>query len=106
MNQPAYELYRDHYKLLQLLVEMVCEKQGVPPDFENIPEYEDDTFVLRPFREGDARPNFLYKPKQVEIRWYGFFGRDIQCNQDLTRDDYNQMIVDCLSSLYGMKNGN
>lgn len=99
-----YEIYRDPYQMLVLLVGLVAEEKGVEFDFYKVPEYENDTFLLRAVDDEESRTkqtaNFVYKKDGTEISWYQFLGRDISCSKDLTRSEYNLMFVDCLASLY------
>ncbi|WP_059046613.1 hypothetical protein [Paenibacillus rubinfantis] len=90
-----YEIYDDPFKMLILLATFVAEQQGSKLDYENVVPFENDKFVL-------TNGRFLYKKDQVEITWYQFLGRDIQCNKDLTRQEYNRMFVDCMASVYGV----
>ncbi|UUZ81417.1 hypothetical protein LJK88_43335 [Paenibacillus sp. P26] len=88
-----YEIYDDPFKMLILLATLVAEQKGEELDYERVPSYENETFLLQ-------HEKFVYKKDQVEITWYRFLGRDISCSKDLTRAEYNKMFVDCMASLY------
>ncbi|MFD1175187.1 hypothetical protein ACFQ3W_02525 [Paenibacillus puldeungensis] len=90
-----FEMYDDPFKMLILLATFVADQQGLELDYENVPSYENDKFLLE-------NGKFLYKKDQVEITWFQFLGRDIQSNKDLTRSEYNRMFVDCMASVYGV----
>lgn len=88
-----FEMYDDPFKMLILLATLVCEKQGTELNYEQVPSYENDTFLIRHER-------FVYKKDGTEITWFEFLGRDIASTHDLTRSEYNKMFVDCMASLY------
>lgn len=43
------------------------------------------------------RPNFLYYPTGYEIRWYKYPLRDAYANQDLTYEQFSEMVADCIA---------
>lgn len=45
------------------------------------------------------KPNFLYKPTKLEIRWYKYPFRDSYSNQPLTLEEFRKIIDDCIKSL-------
>lgn len=91
-----YEIFRDPFRMLILLATLVSERKGEPElQFDNVPHFENETFLLQPEK-------FIYKKNATEITWFQFFGRDIACNKDYTREEYNKMFVDCLASLYNI----
>ncbi|MBD0379243.1 hypothetical protein [Paenibacillus sedimenti] len=91
-----YEIFRDPYRMLILLATLVSEKKGEAElNFDNVPPFENDTFLIQ-------HEKFIYKKEATEITWFQFLGRDIACNKDLTREEYNKMFVDCLASLYNI----
>ncbi|MCY9665778.1 hypothetical protein M5X11_12510 [Paenibacillus alginolyticus] len=105
-NTAQFEMFRDPFKMLAMLIQLVSEQLGIELDYKNIPAYENDTFLIRSVRLDDLNnqryPNFIYKKNQTEISWYQYLGRDIYCNKDLTRDEYNKMFVECMASLYDL----
>jgi len=88
-----YELFDDPFKMLVILTKLIAEHKNVVVDFENIPSYENDKFLIK-------NELFIYKKDQTEISWYQYLGRDIHCNKNLTRNEYNKMFVDCMASLF------
>lgn len=98
-NELEFEIFRDPFRMLTLLVDLICQEQGIPFEWEKIPSYENDTFALKPDApEGEAQ--FVYKKDGTKIGWYQTFGRDIHCSKPLERSDYNKMFVDCMASIY------
>jgi hypothetical protein len=101
-SEDQFEIFRDPFRMLLQLIELVCESQGVEYDFNTVPFFENNTFVLRPSADADKEslPNFVFKKDQTEISWYLTLGRDIHCSKDLSRAEYNKMFVECMASLY------
>jgi hypothetical protein len=96
MTEQQYEIFRDPYRMLILLATLVSEqKSETTLQFDNVPYFENDTFLIQ-------HGKFIYKKAQTEITWFQFLGRDIACNKDYTREEYNKMFVDCLASLYNI----
>ncbi|MDB5054239.1 MAG: hypothetical protein JWM44_2289 [Bacilli bacterium] len=103
-DKMQFEIFRDPFRMLLQLIELVCETQGLPNEWTEIPAYENNTFVLNPNKapgQGN-RPNFIFKKDQTEISWYQTLGRDISCTKDLSRSEYNKMFVECMASLYNL----
>lgn len=98
-QETQFEMYRDPFRMLTLLIDLVCQEKGVEFQWEHLPDFENGTFQLKPDAPED-QPQFVYKKDDVRIGWYQTFGRDIHCNKELTRAEYNRMFVDCMSSLY------
>ena len=69
-------------------------------------EYENGVFMMHPFcwceREdckwcnGNA-PNFLFKPKNIKVKWYKYIGRGMEQNGEFTSDWLQQ----CINSIWG-----
>ena len=52
-------------------------------------KYENDVFSIQPYYWGDeeeicSRPNFIYKPEDIQISWYKYPMRDAYSNVQLT----------------------
>lgn len=67
-------------------------------------KYENDVFVIRPYYWGDdedeaMKPNFVYKPDNVEISWYKYPLRDAYCSNDLTVEQFKAMLDRCAESM-------
>lgn len=99
-TETEFEMYRDPFRMLTLLVDLVCQEKGVEFEWEKLPSYENETFALKPDAP-EGEPQFVYKKDQTAIGWYRTFGRDIHCSKPLTRSEYNRMFVDCMASIYG-----
>jgi len=41
-----YELFDDPFKMLVILTKLIAEHKNVVVDFENIPSYENDKFLI------------------------------------------------------------
>ncbi|GGI43202.1 hypothetical protein GCM10008018_00880 [Paenibacillus marchantiophytorum] len=92
-----YEIFRDPFRMLILLATLVSEQKGENElRFDHVPYFENETFLIQ-------HEKFVYKKVPTEITWFQFLGRDIACNQDYSREEYNKMFVDCLASLYQIK---
>lgn len=44
-------------------------------------------------------PNFLHKKSGFEIQWYKYPLRDSYMNQDITQEQFGEIITDCIKSL-------
>ena len=67
-------------------------------------EYENDTFIIRAYYWGDdedkaALPNFVYKPTGLEISWYKYPMRDAYSNQDISIEQFVEILADCERSM-------
>lgn len=65
---------------------------------------ENNTFSVRPYYWGENKeimtlPNFVYKPKGIEIRWYKYALRDTYCSHNLSVKEFGEMLDACLRSL-------
>ena len=45
------------------------------------------------------KPNFLYKPTGLEIQWYKYPLRDAYFNQDISLNEFKDIIDDCIKSV-------
>lgn len=71
---------------------------------EHIHLFSNDTFELRPYYWGDnevlaKKPNFIYKPSNIEISWYKYPLRDAYSNKQLTLDELYTILKECAKSL-------
>ena len=81
--------------------------------------FEDDKFMMHPFcwcekddcpwcggeiilelmkscgieKEEELAPNFWYKPLDFKVWWYKYIGRGVEFNKQLTKSEFNQMII-------------
>lgn len=51
-----------------------------------------------------VKPNFAHKPSGFELQWYKYPLRDSYMNQDISVEQFNQIIDDCIESVKGTKN--
>ena len=66
--------------------------------------FDNGVFLVRPYYWGESeeiqnKPNFIYYPKAVEINWYKYPFRSATCNQDITDEEFNKIIEECIKSL-------
>lgn len=66
--------------------------------------FENDTFIIRPYYWGDdeeimLKPNFVFKPKGINIDWYKYPLRDAYISDDIDFDAFVEMIKTCENSL-------
>lgn len=70
--------------------------------------YENEVFRIDPYYWGDnetlmAEPNFIYKPKGIEISWYKHPMRDAYSNIELTPEIADMIFRHCRGSIKEMK---
>lgn len=73
---------------------------------EDSVEAENDIFIIRPYYWGEDErimnlPNFVYKPKGIEIRWYKYALRDAYCSHNLSVKEFEEMLEECMRGLKG-----
>ena len=76
---------------------------------DNREYFENDTFIIRPYYWGEDEakqdlPNFVYKPTGLEIDWYKYPMRDAYSNQDISIDEFKEILSNCEKSM-GENNG-
>lgn len=67
---------------------------------------DNDVFTIRPYYWGEDEviaelPNFVYKPTGLEIRWYKYPMRDAYSNQDVSVEEFKEILKACLRSTFG-----
>ncbi len=65
---------------------------------------ETDVFFIHPYYWGDDEaaadmPNFLYKPEDIEIRWYKYPMRGAYSNVKLSKEKLKQILHECRKSI-------
>ena len=70
---------------------------------DNIP-FETDVFSIRPYYWGDDEeiatlPNFVFKPKGIEISWYKYPMRDAYCSHDISLQEFKDILAECAKSM-------
>lgn len=66
--------------------------------------FENDVFLIRPYYWGEEEeisqlPNFLYKPNGFTISWYKYPLRDAYCSQEISLDEFLDMLSHCTESM-------
>ena len=66
--------------------------------------FENNVFVLRPYYLGISdeiaeKPNFEYKPTDFKLKCYKYFTRGVTCNKEITKNDFKDIVKNCISSL-------
>lgn len=80
------------------------EKQIVSSTGEKFYKYENDVFSIMPYYWGDddeicELPNFKHKPTGFELSWYKYALRDSYMNQDLSKEELELMLKNCVTSM-------
>lgn len=75
----------------------------IDKDFEPDREFENDTFIIRPYYWGDDEkiaclPNFEHKPSGFKMTWYKYPLRDAYTNIELDANKFSCILYDCLNS--------
>ena len=83
----------------EFLYEIGCDGHGCSKTRGEV-ETETDKYIIRPYYWGEdddiaALPNFVYKPTGLEIRWYKYPMRDAYSNQDITAEQFKEILEDC-----------
>lgn len=98
-------LFTNFLKLIGL------DDRGYPDTFinekyktENI-SFDNNVFTIRPYYWGignkklENAPNFLYKPENIEIRWYKYPFRDSYCSCNISLKKFKEIIEKCKKSI-------
>lgn len=94
--KPA-KLNQDNYKKVKAVTHVI-------PIKETNEYFENDVFIMRPFYWGECleiirKPNFVYKPLGLEITWYKYPLRSATSNINISTEEFNKVIDDCIKSL-------
>lgn len=94
------DVYQDIF--LEFLYSIGCSFEGFSDNGDDV--IENETFAIRPYYWGDDEdiaelPNFVYKPMDFELRWYKYPMRDAYCNNDLSPDEFRDILESCRASL-------
>ncbi len=103
-SRGEYQVDRETYQDMfgEFLEKINCDGYGC---FQgNDGTFENEVFAIRPYYWGDdeeemAKPNFLYKPDNLEIRWYKYPFRDSYSNKELTVDYLKEILNNCEKSI-------
>lgn len=66
--------------------------------------FDNGTFMVSPYYWGDADdlarlPNFIYYPTKYELQWYKYPLRDSYANQDISFEEFKEMLEKCKESV-------
>ena len=66
--------------------------------------FENDIFIINPYYWGEDEdikvlPNFVFKETGYTIDWYKYPLRDAYANQDISFEDFKNMIQKCKNSI-------
>ena len=59
--------------------------------------YRTDTFSIAAYNWGDEKDG-SFKWRDIEVNWYKNLGRGTYSNKDITPDEINEMLNDCLNN--------
>ena len=84
-----------------------CKNENIRKDFEEHPDieyFDNGIFIVNPYYWGDAEdlavlPNFVYYPTGYEVQWYKYPLRDSYCNQDITFEEFKDILEKCRKSM-------
>lgn len=67
-------------------------------------EFDNHIFSVFPYYWGDekifaTKPNFLFKPTGFSIQWYKYPLRDSYTSQNITLNEFREIITQCLDSV-------
>lgn len=87
----------DNYKKVKAVTHVIPVK-------ETNEYFENDVFIMRPFYWGECleiirKPNFIYKPLGLEITWYKYPLRSATSNINISTEEFDKIIDDCVKSL-------
>lgn len=66
----------------------------------NVEGFKNDVFEVHAFDWGDEpKHKFNFKYKDIEICWYKYLGRGMTINREISLEELEGMLSDCLASL-------
>jgi len=80
------------------------EKEIKGSDGNTFYKWENEVFSIMPYYWGDddeiaELPNFIYKPTGFELSWYKYALRDSYMNQNLTYQELELLLKNCVTSM-------
>ena len=71
---------------------------------EHMHFFENDVFIIRPYWWGESQniaelSNFEFKPTNYQLKWYKYPLRDSYANQELTLEQFKEMLEKCKQSI-------
>lgn len=104
-SRGQYHIDRDKWEepFYEFLTACGFDGYGYQEKDPSADHFENDVFILRPYYWGDdddiaALPNFVYKPKNIEISWYKYPLRDAYISGEMTDEEFLEMLADCRQS--------
>ena len=91
--------------LLPLMEEVGVGLRGYDRDMdETYATFDNDVFTIRPYYWGEddkiaQLSNFVYKPTNFQIQWYKYPLRDSYMNQDISVEQFKEIIENCKKSI-------
>lgn len=97
----AREKWEDRF--VEFLDNIECDSYGYLDVIHNVNErggITTDKFIIRPYYWGESdveaeKPNFEYLPTGYKLDWYKYPLRDAYANQDITYEEFDEMLKDC-----------
>ena len=76
-------------------------------DHPNVTErggFENNVFLINPYYWGEdeeiqCEPNFIFKPKNIQMIWYKYPLRDAYSNKRITWGDMKRILATCRASM-------
>ena len=106
-SRGEFEVPRKEFEdlLLPFMEEIGVGLRGYDKEMdETCATYDNEVFTIRPYYWGDddkiaSLPNFVYKPTNFEIQWYKYPLRDSYMNQNITTEQFKDIIKKCKYSI-------
>lgn len=103
-SRGKYPVERDQWerRFGEFLDNLGCDGYGYyySPDANEREGITTDKFIIRPYYWGESdaeaeKPNFEYLPTGYKLDWYKYPLRDAYANQDITYEEFDEMLKDC-----------
>lgn len=94
-------------RFAEFLDNIGCDRYGyfgIIPNANERGGITTDKFIIRPYYWGESdaeaeKPNFEYLPNGYKLDWYKYPLRDAYANQDITYEEFDEMLKDCESNI-------
>ena len=76
------------------------QKEVVSP-FDNTggETYDNKVFSVHSYSWTDDDQPYNFKYKDIEVRWYKYLGRGMRLNREVTLEEIEELLINCLESL-------
>ena len=85
------------------IYQLNCSIDSTDPFGNNAVEFKNDAFHVVSYdwvlADQDKEQEYNFRWRDIKIWWYKYLGRGTECNQQLTNDQIEQMLEECLESL-------